>query len=539
MSEPIDKTMKPIAGLEPWIADLGDGTYRNPVLHADYSDPDVIRVGEDFYMTASSFGHIPGLPILHSRDLVNWRLINHAIKRMPLDGYGRPQHGNGVWAPSIRHHDGRFWIFYGDPDVGIFMTTAEDPAGEWSELHLVQAGQGLIDTCPFWDEDGQAYLVHAFAKSRSGLKHRLRLCGMSPDGTRLLDEGRIIYHDAKRHPTLEGPKMYKREGYYYIFAPAGGVEEGWQTVFRASHPYGPYEERVVLIQGSSPVNGPHQGAWVELESGESWFLHFQDKGAYGRIVHMQPMAWGDGWPVMGNAVNGEGIGEPVGQYRKPEIGGAYPVETPVMSDDFAAPSLGLQWQWQANPAPSWHSLSERPGHLRLFAQPRLNLEDTLFQAPHLLLQKFPALSFTATACVDVSGLQEGTEAGLVVFGYSYAALRVSCGGSADRTKKLQLVHGDTDRETAVWETALQAEQLALRVNVQEGALCSFEYSLDGERFETVNAPLFQATVSRWVGAKVGLYAKDDTVLEEAVSLPQNQSQRGWADFAWFTVGAGQ
>lgn len=532
MKEPI----KPKYGLEPWTADLGDGTYRNPILHADYSDPDVIRVGEDFYMTASSFGHIPGLPILHSKDLVNWRLINHALQRMPLEGYDRPQHGNGVWAPSLRYHDNRYWIFYGDPDVGIFMTTAEDPAGEWSELHLVHAGKGLIDTCPFWDEDGQAYLIHAFAKSRSGLKHRLCLRPMSPDGKRLLGEGQIIFHDSQRHPTLEGPKMYKRQGYYYVFAPAGGVENGWQAVFRATSPYGPYEERVVLIQGASKVNGPHQGGWVELESGESWFLHFQDKGAYGRIVHMQPVAWINGWPVMGDAVDGNGVGEPLERYRKPDVGREYPCEVPTSTDDFAASALGVQWQWQANPSDTWYSLLQRPGRLRLFAQPRLNREDTLFHAPHLLLQKFPAPSFRASTLLDISAAPAGMESGLIVFGYQYAALRV-CSSKSRNARKLQLVHGNEDQETVIWEAPIEVDQVVLRVDVHPGARCSFGYSLDGEHFVALNIPLFQATVSKWVGAKIGVYAKSDAVKDQTTSAIKEQAAPGWAEFGWFTVSA--
>lgn len=203
-----------------WIPDQGDGTYRNPIIYADYSDPDVIRAGDDFFMTASSFAHTPGLPILHSRDLVNWSIVNHALPQLELPGYERVQHGKGVWAPSLRFHDGQFWIFYATPDEGIFMTKTDNPFGAWEPPHLVKAAKGWIDPCPFWDEDGQAYLVHAFAHSRSGLKHILSLCRMSPDGRSLLDEGRIIIDGTVKHPTLEGPKLYKRNGYYYIFAPA-------------------------------------------------------------------------------------------------------------------------------------------------------------------------------------------------------------------------------------------------------------------------------------------------------------------------------
>ena len=270
-----------------WIPDNGDGTYNNPIIFADYSDPDVIRVGDNFYLTASSFNSIPGLPILHSMDLVNWKIIGHALRRQPPDiVFLRPQHGNGVWAPAIRFHNNHFYIFYGDPDFGIYMVKSRNAAGPWSEPLLIKPAKGWIDPCPFWDDDGNAYLVHAWANSRSGIKSILTLNRMSADGTKLLDEGRMIFDGRAHHPTIEGPKLYKRNGYYYIFAPAGGVATGWQTVLRAKNIYGPYEDRIVMDRGETEINGPHQGGWVELKSKESWFLHFQDRGAYGRIVHL-------------------------------------------------------------------------------------------------------------------------------------------------------------------------------------------------------------------------------------------------------------
>jgi len=489
---------------EAWVSDQGDGTYINPVLHADYSDPDVIRVGDDFYMTASSFGHIPGLPLLHSKDLVNWRLINHIIPHMPLEGYDKPQHGNGVWAPSIRYHDGKFWVFYGDPDVGIFMTTAEDPAGEWAPLHLVKDGKGLIDTCPFWDDDGNAYLVHAFARSRCGIKHLLRLCRMSPDGRSLLDEGQIIFDGTEHHPTIEGPKMYKRNGYYYIFAPAGGVRAGWQTILRSRSIYGPYEDKIVLHQGDSPINGPHQGGWVELESGESWFMHFQDKGAYGRIVHLQPVRWVDDWPLMGEDTNGDGIGEPVLRWKKPDVGAVYPIETPVTSDEFDGEKLGLQWQWQANPRPEWAALAARPGWLSLHAEPAAQETGCLYLQPNLLLQKFPALEFAATAKIDASALQAGDRGGLIVFGYQYRYIGVAKDDQGKLT--LLLAEGDKEQEVVLAREELNTADLLLRVCVYDGARCDFSFSLDGEQFTEVGQDLFQAREGHWVGAKVGLFA---------------------------------
>ena len=164
-----------------WVADQGDGTYINPVLYADYSDPDVIRVGDDFYMTASSFQSAPGLPILHSKDLVNWTIVNYALERIPpYDFYSAPQHGKGVWAPSIRHHDGEYFIFWGDPDFGIYMVKTTDPLGKWDEPVLVKEGKGMIDPCPLWDEDGKAYLVNGWAASRAGMNSTLTVINIIP-----------------------------------------------------------------------------------------------------------------------------------------------------------------------------------------------------------------------------------------------------------------------------------------------------------------------------------------------------------------------
>jgi beta-xylosidase len=257
------------------------------ILFADYSDPDVIRVGDDYYLVSSSFQAVPGLPILHSRDLVNWTIVGHAVDRLPSPDFDRPQHGNGMWAPSLRHHDGWFWIYVGDPDRGIYMTRARDARGPWEPLTLVKEAKGWIDPCPLWDDDGSMYLVHAWAKSRAGFNGVLHVNRLSPDGRRVVDDGVMVFDGRERHPTIEGPKFYKRNGWYYIFAPAGGVKRGWQTVLRSKHVYGPYEDKIVL------EGGLHQGALVD-----EWFVHFQDRGAYGRIVHRQPVRWINDWPEM-------------------------------------------------------------------------------------------------------------------------------------------------------------------------------------------------------------------------------------------------
>ena len=258
--------------------------YQNPVLHADYSDPDVCRVGEDYWMTASSFNCFPGLPILHSRDLVNWELVGAALTEYPGAGWDGPEndfrtvvhHGKAVWAPAIRFHEGWYYIYVGDPDRGIFMVRTQDPAGPWEPPVWVVREKGFIDPCPFWDEDGKAYLSHGCAGSRAGVKSILFVAPMAPDGTRLLGPSRIVYDGHLSQPTIEGTKFYKRGGKYYTFSPAGGVATGWQTVLRADNPFGPYEERIVMAWAPGTVNGPHQGAWVDTPEGEDWFLHFQD-----------------------------------------------------------------------------------------------------------------------------------------------------------------------------------------------------------------------------------------------------------------------
>lgn len=515
-----------------WVPDQGDGTFINPIIHADYSDPDVIRVGSDFFMVVSSFAHTPGLPILHSKDLVNWTIVNHVIQNLDLPGYDKVQHGKGVWAPSIRYHDNKYWVFFSTPDEGIFMSTAEDPFGTWTPLHLIKEAKGWIDPCPLWDEDGKAYLVYAFANSRAGIKHILHLAPMSSDGKRLLAEGTLIFDGTVNHPTMEGPKLYKRNGYYYIFAPAGGVRTGWQTILRSRNIYGPYEDKIVLHQGATQINGPHQGAWVELDSGESWFIHFQDKDAYGRIIHLQPVQWVDGWPLMGQGTNAEGIGEPVLHWKKPNVGNEYPIRNPQTSDDFESDRLGLQWQWQANTDPKqpWYSLEANRGHLRLYAvSPQQGVTKSLYDAPQLLMQKFPALAFTATTKINLASDSIKARAGLIVFGYQYAYSAVSRNEQGQYVLSQYIGEGsdESSMETKAAEVTVSSAALYLRVSVEAQGKCSFAYSEDGEYFTEIGET-FTASEARWVGAKVGLFAAH-------TGEDDSKSNKGYADFEFFHI----
>ncbi|MCU0453704.1 MAG: glycoside hydrolase 43 family protein [Bacteroidetes bacterium] len=493
-----------------------DRTYTNPVILGDYSDPDAIRVGDRFFLTSSSFNCVPGLPILTSTNLVEWSLVGHALTAIPpVERYRIPRHGEGVWAPALRMRQGRFHVFYGDPDVGIVLVRGEKAEGPWEEPIIVRSAKGWIDPCPFWDDDGNAYLVHAWAKSRVGFNAVLTVRRMSPDGTRILDDSVNVFYggdlpapnsarQAGKHPTIEGPKFYKRNGWYYIFAPAGGVATGWQTVLRSRNVFGPYDDRIVMRQGATAVNGPHQGAWVEMPDGTSWFLHFQDRGTLGRVVHLQPMRWVDDWPVIGDDPDGGGTGKPVMRHTTParRIGTHAFIPT---SDEFSGRSLGLQWQWHANPDPSWAKLHQ--GRLDLSAQTIDGGGFNLWKTPHLLLQKFSASAFTATTDVDVAHLRPGERLSLVVMGMDYAALvveRTEYGAiigtvgcrQADKGGIEELFrHGDQT------ETSIE-----LRADVIYGGVVNFSYRTASTSWRLIDRS-FLISRGRWIGAKVGLTAQ--------------------------------
>lgn len=513
-----------------WVADQGNGTYKNPVLYADYSDPDAIRVGDDYYLVASSFNCMPGLPVLHSKDLVNWKLINYALKKqVPETVYDKPEHGKGVWAPSIRFHKGEFYIYYPDPDYGIYMIKTKDPAGAWSKPLLILPGKGIIDPCPFWDDDDKAYLAVAWAGSRAGVNSLLTIFQLNAEGTNVTDDGKHVYDGHDKNPTIEGPKLYKRNGYYYLLAPAGGVATGWQLALRSKYIYGTYETKIVMNQGRTTVNGPHQGALVQTQTGEPWFIHFQDKGAYGRILHLEPVKWINNWPVIGQDNDGDGIGEPVPTYKKPNVGKTHTPITPAESDEFNTDQPGLQWQWHANPKIQWSALIPGSGYLRLFAYPTEPGAVNLWPVPNLLLQKFPAPDFTATTKVDYKvewDVWQSKKAGLLVMGNDYAYLSVSKDEKGFKISQVickGALIGNT--EEVVAENRISQSAVYLRVHVSApDARCSFSYSEDGANFKEIGTP-FTALPDKWIGAKVGLFC---------ISKPDVRTG-GYADFDWFRI----
>ncbi|WP_053228323.1 glycoside hydrolase family 43 protein [Spirochaeta cellobiosiphila] len=474
----------------PWISDQGDGTFRNPVLYADYSDPDVIRVGDTYYMTASSFNCTPGLPVLVSKDLVNWQLIGHGIKNVPHPRYTECQPGCGVWAPSIRYHQGIFYIVFPMPDEGLYVISSEDPFKGWSEPWLLLEGKGLIDPCPFWDEDNKAYVVHGYAYSRASIKSKLHLIEVSPDLKNVLSEGQTIIDAMGRIHTLEGPKMHKENDYYYIAAPAGGVPQGYQMVFRSKNIFGPYEEKIVLSQQGSLTNGPHQGAFVDDIEGKWWFYHFQDLQPWGRINHLQPVQWIEDWPIPGVDPDGIKGGRPVQRYNKPA--GESIIIQPADSDDFSTESLGLQWQWNANHGEDWYQ--QEKGLLTL----KGTTLDTKFSLyPRILTQKINAPHYQAIVALRPSQDFVHGEAGLCITGLESYRLGMSW---EDGTYYLLY---STDENVLLKEAIDWTDKVDLFVEMNKGGLCRFGYFLGLQK--NYFGPSFRAKEGRWIGTRFGLY----------------------------------
>lgn len=469
-------------------------SYVNPILPYDYSDPDVIRVGETYLMTSSSFNNVPGLQILTSRDLVHWQIEDAAIPHV-LPGYqqGDKVLGNFVWAPSIREHDGLLYIFYGDPDRGIYCIRGKLHA--WEEPVLVMPGKGLIDPCPLWDEDGRVWLVHSLAGSRAGLKSVLLMAELTGDALSVKTPSRIIFDGHAEHPTCEGPKLYKRNGYYYIMHPAGGVSTGWQVVQRSRSIYGPYELKITLQQGRTAINGPHQGAWVDTPEGKSWFVHFQDLGTAGRVVHMQPVQWVNDWPDMGRK------GEPVSQMKGLKTKEKGPTWANfARRDEFDQPVLALDWQWAGGYIdPKWFFCDAANSTLRLYSAER---NDELM--PSMLLQKIPAVSFTATTRVRFmpcpNKKMEGAEkAGMIVFG----------------------------RKVFTLEPSVTNEWTYLRLTMDDHQNGQFYTSSDGKKWTKTGDP-FHADKGYWTGAQVGLFCTRSKSINDA----------GWLDVDWFEIETG-
>jgi beta-xylosidase len=483
--------------------DQGNGTYINPILNADYSDPDVIRVGDKYFMVCSEF-HFMGMPVLESSDMVNWKIIARVYDHLDFPEYNtNDRYAGGSWAPAIRYHADRFWIYFCTPDEGLFMSSAEKPEGPWEPLTQVKAIPRWEDPCPFWDEDGKAYLGHSLKGAGPIIIHKMRA-----DGKQLLDEGVTVYTG----PTAEGTKIHKINGWYYMSIPEGGVAQGWQTILRSKNIYGPYEKKVVLERGSTGINGPHQGSIVDTPDGQWWFYHFQSDGAMGRVVHLQPVIWKDDWPVIGVDIDRNGIGEPVYVWKKPEINGSFRICAPQTSDDFNSPEPGLQWQWNHNPVMDSWTLTEKPGFLILKAV----RADNFVKARNTLTQKVMGVKGEASTEMDLTSIAEGQKAGLCSMGGKITNLI----GVLKRDGKLYLFNESNGKITS--EKAITTKKIFLKVQLDiKGDKNQFLYSADNKTFSGLGDK-FSTAAGYWKGTRIGLFSYNEL------------NSNGSASFNWFT-----
>jgi beta-xylosidase len=466
---------KPVP-LQSW-GDQGDGTFCNPLIWADYNNPWLMQHGNDFYMIAASH-HFMGMPLLHSRDLVNWRLLTQVYHRLDYDElYNHPgqAYQRGSWAPALVFHDSRFMMYCMNSTDGWFLTSAQDPAGPWDPVQLLHPAVHWEDPFPFWDDDGQAYLFRSgFGGHAPVTVHR-----MSSDGRRLLDQGCVL---EETMPNAHNPLVLKRDGYYYLFATRSGI----QMVFRSRQIYGPYEQRVVLdAQGVGP--SPGGGGWVELPNGECWFMHHVGIPGHGRLPFLQPAGWKDGWPWMGANLNAQGTGGIAWRSRKPRTSQADLAVSLVQVDDFNAVALSPDWRWNHNPRPEGWSLSEHPGFLRLKADlpeagpgvdgvhlPVEAADDSVIFASNTLARLMVGKTCQAEVCLDTASMADGQRAGLCLFNQDFLWIGVVREMGVRRLRAV-------DCQGFVEGPALLRDQVFLRASNQDG-VGEVAYSLDGESF---------------------------------------------------------
>lgn len=474
---------------------MSENTYKNPVIFADYSDPDVIRVGEYFYLVSSSFNFVPGVPVLRSKNLVEWELVNYVIKKLPFKRFSeRICLDDGAWAPSIREHGGKFYCVIPFPEDGIYVSETDDIEGEWSPLRPLIKGRGIIDPCPIWD-NGRCYVAVGFARSRIGFNSKLGLYEVSCDLTKCLSDGyEIIYDGRNNNPIIEGPKFYKRGKYFYILAPAGSVKGGWQVALRSENVHGPYESKIIMMQGDSLVNGPHQGALVDTADGRDWFLHFQDRRVYGRIVHLQPVTWIDDWPVCGKTSYDGIAGSPVDE-------GEYPVDIVTHAElptvDSFEGGLSPMWQTPANPVEGWGTV----GHgLTLNC---LNSGERIERMINVLTTMVVGESFNSGCKFALCGKEEGDEAGFGITGKNSAFVSVVYTGGG---YLLRYTLSGEEGEKVILQKPLESGEVTVTINGVNHDIYRLQctFSVDGEEL----SHRFEAREGVWVGARFCLFARN-------------------------------
>lgn len=483
-------------------------------MWGDWPDPDIIRVGDEFYLISTSMHYVPGCPILKSKDLVNWEMAGYAIDRYDedprYDFEGGEMYLRGSWANTIRHHDGKFYVGFCTPnwdkEKGQFsICEASDPAGPWERTIFPDY---LYDPGLFFDDDGKAYVIHGQGK--------IMVSELTEDCHSVKGEPITIWNerfDNERNLGgyfgMEGSHMYKIDGKYYLTCPAGGTE-GWQVCLRSDNIYGPYEHRIIMDDDSSyPGNGLHQGGMVQLKNGDWWFIIMQDRGPIGRVAHLVPVNWVDGWPMLGDN------GRDLTTYPLPETAMKSARLSPATSDDFGSSTLGLQWQWNHNPDNSKWSLTERPGFMRLKASKADNLKN----ARNTLTQRVQGPLSEGTVCIDVNGLKNGDTAGFGIFQFPYVFVAVTM-----ENGKKDIVMCNDGKIVEKIAKPLDGSRIWIRARVTDRDFeARFYYSTDGKDFHPIGDTLKMGLGLSWTANRFALFNFSTS----------EESEGGYADFDWF------
>ena len=486
-------------------SDNGDGTYTNPVIPADFPDPDVILVDNTYYMVATTMFVFPGVTVLKSNDLVNWEYCSNAVPRFDfspcynLDGCNRYSHGQ--WATSLKYNNGKFYLLFITLDEGGFICSAEKAEGPWDIRKLPK---GFYDPGLFFDDDGKIYVTHGYSKiSVTELDENFAPAGKDS----------LVYTGDIRN-GLEGSHVYKINGYYYLYSTYGGVD-GIQVALRSKNIYGPYEQKVVISDTTPGVTfGIHQGALIRTQTGEWWTMLFVDSGPFGRFPSLQPVTWVDGWPMVG--IDGKGVVT----YKKPDVGKVYPIKEFPTSDEFGETTLGMQWGWNHNPDTINWSLTQRPGYLRLTTG---KVVSNLPEAPNTLTQRpfakyDQSISTIGTVKMEVDHMNDGDIAGLAVFQNPYAYIAVK---QDEGSKQLIMVNNGE----IIASVPMNGNTVYLRTVASNSTKkATFEYSFDNNIFTQLgNELVMQFSLKIFTGNKFCLfnYATAKT--------------GGYVDFDWFRV----
>lgn len=487
-------------------SDNGDGTYTNPVIAADFPDPDVILVGDTYYMVTTTMFVFPGVTVIKSHDLVNWEYCSNAVPRFDfskcynLDGCNR--YGHGQWATSIKYNNGKFYLLFITLDEGGFICSADKAEGPW---HITKLPKGFYDPGLFFDEDGKIYVANGYSK--------ISITELNKNFAPISKDSLVYTGDIRG--GLEGTHVYKIDGYYYLYCTYGGLD-GIQVALRSKNIYGPYEQKVVISDKTTGVTfGIHQGALIKTQTGEWWTMLFVDSGPFGRFPSLQPVTWVDGWPMVG--VDGKGVVT----CKKPNVGKEWPVKDFPTSDEFSNKTLGMQWGWNHNPDSTKWSLTLHPGFLRLTTG---KVVSNLTEAPNMLTQRpfknyNESIPTIGTIQMGVSNMKDGDIAGLAVYQDPYAYIAVK---QENGKKQLVMVNNGETVATSQLEECATIYLRTIASNTSKKA--TFEYSYDNKKFTQLGNELtMRFSLKLFTGNKFGLfnYATKET--------------GGSVDFDWFRV----